>query len=50
MRKKDIKNIFWKVICYIFFAYACLGGIIILEIHRYVSFLAFWHISIDNHI
>ena len=38
MREKGIKNIFWTAICYIFFSYICLGGIIILEIHRYAPF------------
>ena len=38
MGKKSVKNIFWGVICYILFTYVCLGGIIIIEIHRYVPF------------
>lgn len=35
---KKRKNILWKVVGYIIFAYICLGGIIIFEIHKYVPF------------
>ena len=38
MGKKDIKNIFWKIISHIFFIYICLGGIVIIELHSVVSF------------
>lgn len=38
MEKKGIKNIFWRIISYIFFTYICLGGIIILKIHTLVPF------------
>ena len=41
MGKKSVKNIFWGVICYILFTYVCLGGIIIIEIHRYVKYILF---------
>ena len=38
MGKIGIKNVFWRMISYIFFTYICLGGIIILKIHTLVPF------------
>lgn len=36
--EEKAKNIFWKTISYIFFAFICLEGIIIIEIHKIVPF------------
>ncbi len=38
MEKEVIKNIFWKVICCIFFINICIGGIVIIELHSLMSF------------
>ena len=36
--EEKAKNIFWKIISYIFFTFICLEGIIIIEIHKIVPF------------